>query len=381
MENKKHCKYSAAKAARLQSSNHSPTDSSTQNHSSEPKIKRRDFLVGAAGAVTAVALSGCGGQKINVDLQEATPAQLARKKAGRSTVGIIQCPTYEEDIFKAVKPFLTSLNLPDLKNKTVVIKPNMVEFHPISPITTNPAAILAAVELANFLGAREIIIGEGPGHMRDTEFLLEASGIGAMCKKHKLRYVDLNLDELEKVENSEGFTKMKEFYLPKTIMEADAVISVPKMKTHHWVGMTASMKNLFGTVPGRKYGWPKNILHINGIPHSILDLVHLIKPQIGFVDGIIAMEGDGPIMGTAKPMGFVVLGTDLAAVDATCARTMDIQVERLLYLKMAGKVIGNTDESSIDIKGAPIASVKKEFEMPITYQDKKLMMQSNKGAG
>src|SRR5205823_5792429 len=139
-----------------------------------------------------------------------------------------------------------------------------------------------------------------PGHMRDTEFLLQASGIGPLCKKHKLRYVDLNLDDLEKVENVDGFSKMKDFYLPKTIMEADAVISVPKMKTHHWVGMTASMKNLFGTVPGRKYGWPKNILHINGIPHSILDLVHLIKPQIGFVDGIVAMEGDGPIMGTAK---------------------------------------------------------------------------------
>jgi len=380
MEEKKHpCKYSAAKhaAGSVQAQAHSSSTPQDLTY----KIKRRDFLAGAAGAVTAVALGGCGGHKINVDLQEATAAQLAWKKQGRSIVGLLECPSYEEDIFKAIKPFLPTLNLPDLKNKTVVIKPNMVEFHPISPITTNPAAILAAVELANYLGAKEIIIGEGPGHMRDTEFLLEASGIGALCKKHKLRYVDLNLDDLEKVENVDGFTKMKEFYLPKTIMEADAVISVPKMKTHHWVGMTASMKNLFGTVPGRKYGWPKNILHINGIPHSILDLMHMIKPQIGFVDGIIAMEGDGPIMGTAKPMGLVVLGSDLAAVDATCARTMDIPVDRLLYLKMAGKVIGNTDQSQIDIKGVQIASVKKEFEMPITYQDKKLMMQANKGAG
>jgi uncharacterized protein (DUF362 family) len=354
---------------------------SSSSASGRGKIKRRDFMVGAAGVVTTVALGGCGGAKLNVELQEATPAQRARKKEGRSTVGILECPSYEEDIFKAIKPYLASLNLPDLKGKTVVLKPNMVEYHPHSPITTNPAVILAAAELANYLGAKEIIIGEGPGHMRDTEFLLAASGIGAFCKKHKLRFVDLNLDDLEKVDNIDGFSKLKTLYLPKTIMEADAVISLPKMKTHHWVGMTASMKNLFGTVPGRKYGWPKNILHINGIPHCILDLVHLVKPQIGFVDAIVAMEGDGPIMGTPKQMGFIVLGTDLAAVDATCARTMEAPIDRLVYLKMAGQVIGNIASDQIDIKGKSIDSVKKPFEMPITFTDKKLLNQAAHGAG
>lgn len=345
------------------------------------KVKRRDFLVGAAGAVTTIAMGGCGGQKLNVDLQDATPAQKARKKEGRSTVGLIQCPSYDEDIFQAVKPYLASLTLPDLKGKTVVIKPNMVEFHPVSPITTNPKAIFAAVQLADYLGAKEIIIGEGPGHMRDTEFLLEASGIGKLCKTHKLRYVDLNLDDLEKVENVDGFSKLKTFYLPKTIMHADAVISVPKMKTHHWVGMTASMKNLFGTVPGRKYGWPKNVLHLNGIPHCILDLVNMVKPQIAFVDAIVAMEGDGPIMGTAKNSGFIAIGTDLAAVDSTCSRTMEIPIEKLLYIRMAGQVVGNIDPALIDIKGASIDTLKQKFEMPITFADAKLLKQSDRGAG
>ncbi len=350
------------------------------HHPPKPtKIKRRDFI---AGAVTTVALGGCGGgQKINPDLADATAAQKARKRQGRSTVGIIQCPSYEEDIFKTLKPYIGALALPDLKGKTVVIKPNMVEFHPHVPITTNPAAILAAVELANYLGAKEIIIGEGPGHMRDTEFLLKASGIGELCKRHKLRYVDLNLDDLEKVDNVDGFSGLSTFYLPKTIVDADAVISVPKMKTHHWVGMTASMKNLFGTVPGRKYGWPKNLLHVKGIPHCILDLVHLIKPQIGFVDGIVAMEGDGPINGTAKKTGFIVLGTDLAAVDSTCARTMDIPIDQLVYLRMAGQVIGNINPDQIDIVGAQVDSVKQKFLLPITFSDKKLLKQSGQQAG
>ncbi len=358
-------------------------NSHSHPHKSPPKlspdkIKRRDFI---AGAITTVALGGCGGTKLNVDLPEASAIQRARKRQGRSSVGIIQCPSYEEDIFKAIKPYIAALNLPDLKGKTVVIKPNMVEFHPNVPITTNPAAILAAIELANYLGAKEIIIGEGPGHMRDTEFLLQASGIGQLCKKHKLRYVDLNLDDLEKVDNVDGFSGLKSFYLPKTIVDADAVISVPKMKTHHWVGMTASMKNLFGTVPGRKYGYPKNLLHVKGIPHCILDLVHLIKPQIGFVDGIVAMEGDGPINGTAVNSGFIVLGSDLAAVDATCARTMDIPIDQLLYLRMAGQVIGNITTEQIDIVGAKVDTVKQKFAMPITYADKKLLKQSGQQAG
>ena len=331
-------------------------------------MKRREFLKASAAALM---LGGCA-KHTNLagpDLMEPTEAQLKRKLTGRSTVGLIKCPSYDEDVFAAIKPYIKQLDLPDLKNKTVVIKPNMVEFHPGRPITTNPAVIFAAVQLADYLGAREITIGEGPGHMRDTEMLLENTGVAELCRKHKLRFVDLNLDDLERVPVDGGFAGFKELYLPRTIVEAGAVISVPKMKAHHWVGVTASMKNLFGTVPGRKYGWPKNILHYHGIPQCILDLQHIIKPSLGFVDGIVAMEGDGPINGTAKNSGFVVIGRDLAAVDSTCARTMCAPYEKLQYIHMAGKVVGNTDPRFIDLIGATIDDVKQKFGMPITFQD------------
>ena len=73
-----------------------------------------------------------------------------------------------------------------------------------------------------------------------------------------------------------------------------------KLKTHHWAGMTAAMKNLFGLVPGAVYGWPKNFLHYGGIDSSILDLNATVRPAFAIVDAIVAMEGDGPIMGTAQ---------------------------------------------------------------------------------
>ena len=104
---------------------------------------------------------------------------------------------------------------------------------------------------------------------------------------------------------------------------------MPKMKTHHWAGVTLSMKNLFGVMPGVVYGWPKNVLHHAGIPGSILDINAAVRPHLAIVDGIIAMEGDGPIMGTPRAAGLLVLGTNLPAVDATCTRLMGLDPWRI----------------------------------------------------
>lgn len=336
-------------------------------------FKRRIFL---KALLSTLALGGCSNHHRSY-LPTISDSQSRRRKQGRSTVAIIRCPSYECDLFKAIKAELGQMKLPDLKGKKVVIKPNMVEFQPEKPVCTNPTAIKAAVELADYLGAREIVIGEGPGHMRDTEFLLSQTGIGKICSKLGLQFIDLNLDNLERIDHKDGFSGIDAWYLPKTIANADAVITLPKLKTHHWVGMTASMKNLFGAVPGRKYGWPKNILHVRGIPHCIIDLVHLIKPSFALVDAVIAMEGDGPINGTSKNTGFLVLGTDLAAVDATCARAMGIVPTDLYYLTLAGEVVGNIGQDNIDVVGASIESVKQSFARPITLRNKDLATQQS----
>lgn len=341
-------------------------------------ISRRSFIVASAATFATVSLYGCGGRKTLTGgpLPTPTEAQRARKRQSPSVVALVPCATYEDDPMPELKKYAKELKFPNLSGKTVLLKPNMVEFHPGSPVTTNPMALKAAFELFDYLGAKEIIIGEGPGHMRDTEFLLEATGLGKMIKQLRARFVDLNLDELEAVDVVDGFSGLKQFFLPRTIMTADVVVSVPKMKTHHWVGMTASMKNFFGAVPGRKYGWPKNLLHMRGIPNCILDLQALIKPRFAFVDAVVAMEGDGPINGTEKDMGFYVLGDDLAAVDATCARTIGFDPYELDYIKIAGQVVGNIDAAAITVLGLQIDQVKKNFVRPITFRDKKLLEQS-----
>ena len=130
------------------------------------------------------------------------------------------------------------------------------------------------------------------------------------------------------------------FYFPRSVAKADLIVSLPKMKTHHWVGMTAAMKNLYGTIPGVVYGWPKNVLHHAGIPQTVYDINASLPKTIAIVDGILCMEGDGPIMGSPKSMGLILIGPNAAAVDATAARIMNLRPENISYLVVGGEPIG-----------------------------------------
>jgi uncharacterized protein (DUF362 family) len=134
------------------------------------------------------------------------------------------------------------------------------------------------------------------------------------------------------------------------------------MKTHHWVGATLSMKNLFGVVPGGVYGWPKNVLHWAGIEESIADLHRAFPRQLAIVDGIVGMEGNGPIQGTPKQMGIIVAGNDPVAVDATCCRIMKIDPERIGYLRLVAEG-GRLKEGNIRQIGESITSVAAPFEL------------------
>jgi uncharacterized protein (DUF362 family) len=148
---------------------------------------------------------------------------------------------------------------------------------------------------------------------------------------------------------------------------------MPKMKTHHWVGATLAMKNLFGLVPGAVYGWPKNVLHWAGITESIADLHSAFPRQFAIVDGIVGMQGNGPIQGTAKFAGVVVAGSDPVAVDATCCRIMRINPYQIGYLRLAtGGVDAQISEQNIRQSGEAIAAVATPFDLISEFQSIRL---------
>ncbi|MGH7831384.1 MAG: DUF362 domain-containing protein, partial [Candidatus Binatia bacterium] len=126
----------------------------------------------------------------------------------------------------------------EARGKTVVLKPNLVEYDPAGAINTHPLVIAAAIEAFRTLGAREVIVAEGPGHRRDNEYLLTASGLHAILKDTRARYVDLNHDDVRPLKLKSGFTRLQRLYFPETILKADLLVSMPKLKTHHWAGVT-----------------------------------------------------------------------------------------------------------------------------------------------
>src|SRR5664279_4839426 len=108
-----------------------------------------------------------------------------------------------------------------------------------------------------------------------------------------------------------------------------------------WAGITLSIGNLCGVVIGARYGWPKNTLHWESIRQSILDLCATIPVHFVIADGIVAMEGNGPLNGSARPLGRIVLADDPVAADATCARLMGFEPSRITHIGEGARFLGN----------------------------------------
>jgi uncharacterized protein (DUF362 family) len=315
-------------------------------------MNRRSFLA-ASGAAAATGLA-------------LDTARHLDESSLRADVFIARAGSYTADLETVILHGLKELGLgPGLvRGKSVLLKPNLVEPTRSAPhINTHPAVVRAAAEVFRRWQAREVLVAEGQGHCRDSLYVLDESGLGRTLEESRLEFIDLNHDDVEKVPNALGFTSLRDLMLPVTLRRADLIVSMPKLKTHHWVGVTLAMKNLFGVMPGVCYGWPKNVLHHAGIPESILDINATVRPHLAIVDGVIGMEGDGPIMGTAKECGLIVMGRNLPAVDATCARLMGIDPWKVAYLAHASGRLGSIGESHIAQRGETIRSLAQPFRL------------------
>jgi len=279
-----------------------------------------------------------------------------------SRVVIRSVASYEQDLLALIYETLCEFDLP-LRGKKVLLKPNLVGPDPLGVTNTHPAVIAASRESLLRLGAEQVLIGEGPALDRDTEAILESIGLRHYAGPLAGVFVDLNVDDVEKVLLKTTASRLKELYLPKTVLGADFVISMPKLKTHHWAGVTLSLKNMFGIVPGSCYGWPKNVLHWAGIDSAILDINAAVRPDFAIVDGIVGMEGNGPIQGEPKNSGVLILGDDPVAVDATCCRVMGLLPEKVRYLTQAGILLGHIQPDKIQQLGESIASVRTPFSV------------------
>jgi len=314
-------------------------------------ITRRDWAKGAGMVAAGVAASAA--------LESCTRPAPERPIQAWAPVSIYRAGSYSEALYDLLRRIIADHAL-DVRGKRVVLKPNLVEFDYRTVINTNPKLVHAALEAFRAAGAAEVRIAEGPGHRRVTLDLADAGGYFATVPNFESIFTDLNLDEITRVNLVRPQSKLDSLYLPNTVLGCDLLVSMPKLKTHHWTGATLSMKNLFGLVPGGVYGWPKNVLHWAGIPECIADLHALFPRTFSIVDGIIGMEGNGPIQGTPRAAGVVVAGPSPVAVDATCCRIMGLDPKRVRYLQLAAGE-HNFGEELIPQRGERIESVATRF--------------------
>jgi uncharacterized protein (DUF362 family) len=313
------------------------------------QIDRRTLLIG--GSITAAGTLGA--------------AFFHQMLKPRAAVFIADKQRYDGDLVRTMHDGLVATGLDEkgLRNKRVLLKPNFVEpSRDVPHMTTHPAVIRAAAEVFRRFGA-EVAIGEAPGHVRDSDQVLVEARVDEFLREDKLRFADLNYEDSEWWPNLGQASPLTGFYFPRSVLEADLLVSLPKLKTHHWMGVTASLKNMYGVLPGLHYGWPKNVLHHAGIPETVFDINASLPPTISIVDGIDCMEGDGPILGTLRPMGLLVIGTNTTAVDATVSRLMELDPHKVTYLRLAENRLGPVAERQIEQRGCAWRPLAAPFAM------------------
>lgn len=290
---------------------------------------------------------------------------LRRLTRSNQPVFLARGQSYDGPLARTIRDGLLAVGFEpaSVDGRTVLLKPNLVEPTREAPhLTTHPAVVVAAAEVLRQWKAK-VIVGEGPGHVRDTEMALVDSGLAEALRSEKLPFADLNYSPARPVGNTSGLSPIGRLFFPREVLEADLIVSMPKLKTHHWVGLTAAMKNLYGLLPGTIYGWPKNVLHNAGIPETVVDINAAAPKHVAVVDAIVCMEGDGPIMGTPKPMGLLAIGVNCTAVDATVARIAGLDPAKVPYLGLAAGRLGPIGEAEIVQRGERWQDLASPFKM------------------
>lgn len=219
----------------------------------------------------------------------------------------------------------------------VLLKPNLLAKHPPeAAVTTHPAVVRAVIHALKRRGVAHIVLadsGGGPHSAALAKGVYKTSGLWQVCEEEGAA-CDTELDYAVKaVPNGRA---VREFPLLRAVLDADFIIDLAKFKTHVMTGCSAATKNLFGCIPGLQ----KAELHMR-FPQKerfgdmLIDLLETVRPQIAIVDGILAMEGDGPAGGKPRELGLLLGGEDPLTVDLAVCGLMGLDPMRVPYLAAA----------------------------------------------
>jgi uncharacterized protein (DUF362 family)/NAD-dependent dihydropyrimidine dehydrogenase PreA subunit len=288
---------------------------------------------------------------------------------GRTTVAIVRCDSYEADVVEGAVTealgWLGGMARFVSKGEKVLLKPNLLSAKsPDRAITTHPSVLEALVKAVRRAGA-EPSVGDSPGGaLRGIERVWRNTGMADLSERTGVPLVNFEASGSREVRG-----ELRSYSIAEPVLAADAIINVPKMKTHVLTLYTGCIKNMYGSIPGFAKGRIHNLAP-RPVPFSrhVVDVYSLVKPRLHMMDAVVAMEGNGPSGGRPRKIGAIVAGSDPVAVDTIVAGMMGYSDGQVATTRIAAKKgLGISDRTSIDIVGSPPSDFDTEgFELPGT---------------
>ena len=285
-------------------------------------------------------------------------------------VALIKCDSYDLNKVKsAINRGIDLLGGIDSFIKDgdkILLKPNLLASESAEKsVTTHPIVFEAIIsilqEKSKEKNIEKISYGDSPGIGKGIS-VAQKSGISEVAERLKIEYADF--DEPIGISFNEGI-KEKSFTIAKPITEADTIISLPKLKSHALTVMTGAVKNQFGCIPGfRKAEYHLKLPDFDDFSTMLLDLNKLISPKLYIMDGITAMEGNGPRSGNPRKLNVLLLSSDAVALDYVASQIISFDYNSVPTIKMGFK-LGFSNKENIEIVGDNIESVKVfDFKKP-----------------
>ena len=248
----------------------------------------------------------------------------------------------------------------------IFVKPNISHPGYIPGVVTDPALLGELVALLRD-ESEQVIVGESNGFNYPCRSAFEKSGIETAVKKAGGTVINLSEDKVVKVKFP-GNGVLKSLFLPKTVLDADAVVDVALMKTHEFAVYSGAIKNLFGCVPSNR----RIYLHpyLAEVFHR---LYAVFKPQLTIMDARVGIEGNGPTKGNPVKMGLMLTSKDALAIDITATKIMCLDWRQTYLSYIAAKTGLNAE--AIKVEGLQINQVKRRFELPRTDLPVKAQME------
>ncbi|MGD8244241.1 MAG: DUF362 domain-containing protein [Anaerolineae bacterium] len=283
----------------------------------------------------------------------------------RSPVALVRCDTYDPDaVYAALRRGVELLGGPDRfasPGERLLLKPNVLAGDaPEKVVTTHPAVLAGCVRLLREAGA-EVRFGDSPG-MDNPITAARRSGLLEAGVQAGAEFVEFST--ASRIDNPDGNTASS-FPVAQAVRECDGIINLPKMKTHQLTRITGAVKNPYGCIAGKR----KALFHVQfqdveAFSELLVELNLLLGPRLHVMDGIVAMEGNGPRSGDPTPMHVLILSPDPVAVDATFCRLVRMD-PAFVPTTMVGhrRGLGRFQDAEIELLGDPLeAFVQAEFK-------------------